>query len=97
MSSAVDSDIAKLQAEIRQLREDFSAVAGTLRDLARHGNASAQEELAGAKHSTDRLWAEAKEKAENLAGEVERQPLGAAIAAFLAGIVLGLLFTARHK
>ena len=97
MSSAVENDIAKLQAEIRQLREDFGAVTGTLRDLARHGTASAQDELAGVKQSADRLWSGARDKAGTLAGEVERQPLGAAIAAFLAGVVLGLLFTARHK
>lgn len=97
MSSAVENDIAKLQAEIRQLREDFSAVAGTLRDLARHGTAATQDGIADGTRSTERLWKGAKETAESLADEVERQPLGAAIAAFLAGIVLGLLFTARHK
>lgn len=97
MNSTMEQDVAKLQAEIRQLREDFSQVAGTLRDLARHGTAGVTDELAGARQSADQLWSDAKSKAGALAGEVERQPLGAAIAAFVAGIVLGLLFTARHK
>lgn len=98
MNSAVEHDLAKLRAEIHQLREDFSLVAGTLRDLARHGTTAMPDDLAGAaRQSADKLWTGAKGKAEALAGEVERQPLGAAIAAFLAGIVLGLLFTARSK
>lgn len=93
----VEKDVATLQAELRQLREDFSSVAQTLRDLARHGTAGVQDDLAGAANSAGRLWTGAKDKAESIAGEIERHPMGAAIAAFLAGIVLGLLFTGRQK
>jgi ElaB/YqjD/DUF883 family membrane-anchored ribosome-binding protein len=41
MSDDVNGDIESLRAELEKLRADLAAIAGTLRDMARHGSGDA--------------------------------------------------------
>lgn len=97
MTSTADSDVARLQNEMQQLREDFAKVASTLGDLARHRAGECSAGLAGeAKQSVEHAWTQAKERVEGIAGEIESRPLGSALVAFFAGILIGLLFIPRR-
>ena len=88
-----NADVAALQTEIKQLRADFAKIAGTLHDLASHGVASAGQQVQA---STDKVWSEVKRQTDSLRGEIEQNPIAAALAAFSAGILLGLLLN-RHR
>jgi ElaB/YqjD/DUF883 family membrane-anchored ribosome-binding protein len=93
MADQNNADIAELQTEIMQLRTDFAKIAGTMRDLASHGIAGAEEKVAA---SADKLWAEAKWHVQNVGREIEEKPIAAAFTAFATGIILGLFLSGRR-
>ncbi|HKT17859.1 MAG TPA: hypothetical protein VJR47_07450 [Stellaceae bacterium] len=93
MSSATDSDLEALQAEIKRLRADFASLNETVRDLLRHGSADA---VGKARESGERVWNEARRRVEGVTAEIEEKPVTSAVTAFGIGIVLGLLFSGRR-
>ena len=93
MSDQVNPDIAALQTEIKQLRTDFAKIAGTIHDIASHGVATAGQQVQA---STDKVWSEVKRQADSVTREIEQNPIAAALTAFGAGILLGLLLN-RHR
>ena len=93
MADQTTADIAALQTEIKQLRTDFAKIAGTMRELASHGVAEAEEKVAA---SADRVWTEAKRHAQNVGREIEERPIASALTAFATGVILGLLMSGRR-
>jgi ElaB/YqjD/DUF883 family membrane-anchored ribosome-binding protein len=93
-SNATDADIQALRADLRNLRNDFTKVGETLRDLAAHGTAEAGDKI---KNSADKVWVKAKNQANNVAEEIEAHPMQAALIAFGVGTMLGMLFRGRRS
>jgi len=93
MTTGTEADIKTLQAEIKELRADFASLTETLRDMVRHGGAEA---AAKARESGEKLWNEAKKRASGVTGEIEENPVTAAVTAFSLGIVLGVIFSNRR-
>jgi len=93
MADQLNTDIAALQSEIKQLRADFAKIAGTMRDLANNSVAAAGQQ---AQVSTEKVWTEVKRQADSVTREIEERPIAAALTAFGSGILLGLLLN-RHR
>jgi ElaB/YqjD/DUF883 family membrane-anchored ribosome-binding protein len=93
MADEPNTDIAALQTEIKQLRTDFAKVAGTMREIASNSVAGAGHQVEAA---TDRVWTEVKRQADGVSREIEQNPIAAALTAFSAGVLLGLLLN-RHR
>ena len=93
MADQTTADIAVLQTEIKQLRTDIAKIAGTMRDLASHGVAEAEDRVAA---SADKAWTEAKRHAQNVSREIEEKPIASALAAFATGVVFGLFLSGRR-
>ena len=93
MADQTNTDIAALQTEIKQLRVDFAKIAGTMRDIANNGVAGAGQRVQA---STDKIWTEVKRQTGNASRGIEDRPVAAALAAFGAGVLLGLLHTRRR-
>lgn len=93
MTTATEADVNELQSEIKQLRADFAKVTETLQNLLRHGGAEA---VGKAQDTAEKLWAEARSKAQGLTAEIEEKPVTAALTAFGIGVVLGMLFCGRR-
>ena len=93
MADEPNADIAALQTEITQLRADFARMAGTMSEIAGDGLAGAGEQ---GEASTDKLWTEVKRQADSMTREIEQRPVVAALTAFGAGALLGLLLN-RHR
>lgn len=89
----MEADLKTLRAEMAQLRDDLAKISGTMQDAMRHGGAEAMQKAQdSARHAQER----AKRTAENVVEEIEERPVTAALAAFGAGMVLGMLFSARR-
>jgi len=93
MADQPSADIAALQTEIKQLRADFAQIVGTIRDLASDSVAAAGQQ---AQAQTEKVWTEVKRQADSVTREIEERPVAAALTAFGAGILLGLLLN-RHR
>jgi ElaB/YqjD/DUF883 family membrane-anchored ribosome-binding protein len=93
MADQTTTDIAALQSDLKQLRTDFSKIAGTMRGLASNGVASAEESVTA---SADKMWNEAKRHAQNVSREIEERPITSALTAFTAGVVFGLFLSGRR-
>ncbi len=93
MADQPNADTAALQTEIKQLRADFAQIAATLRDIASNRVAAAGQQ---AQASTEKVWTEVKRQADSVSREIEENPIAAALTAFGAGILLGLLLN-RHR
>ena len=93
MATGTEADIKALREEIQELREGFTSVRDTLRDLARHSSAEAATK---ARESGERLLNEAKRRANGLSHEIEEKPVTAALTAFSIGMLLGLIFSGRR-
>jgi ElaB/YqjD/DUF883 family membrane-anchored ribosome-binding protein len=93
MADQTSADIAGLQTDIKQLRADFAKIAGTMRDLASNSVAGAGQQVHA---STEKVWSEVKRQADSVSQEIEQRPLAAALTAFGAGVLLGLLLNSRR-
>ena len=82
-----------LQAELRQLRADIAKISETVADLARQGASGAADR---AKASLDAAVSHAKSHVNDLAETIQEKPLSSAVTAFGIGVILGMLFAARH-
>jgi hypothetical protein len=87
------TDVTALQTEIKQLRADFAKIAGTVRDLAGNSVVEAGQQVQA---STEKVWTEVKRQAGSVGREIEDRPVAAALTAFGAGILLGLLLNGRR-
>jgi hypothetical protein len=91
MADKTNADIAALHTEIKQLRADFAEIAETIRDIA---------SVAGARQPgqtpSEKVWTEVKRQAGSVGWEIEEKPIAAALTAFGAGVLLGLLLNARR-
>ena len=94
MANATDNDIAALQTEIKQLRADIGKISGTLRSASGNGVAGMVGEVGA---STERVWTEIKQHAQSVGEGIEARPIAAALAAFGAGAMLGLLLNSRGR
>ena len=88
-----NTDAAALQTEIKQLRTDFAKIAGAMRDLAGNSVADAGQQV---QDSTEKAWAEVKRRAGSVGQQIEERPVAAALTAFAAGVLLGLLLNGRR-
>jgi ElaB/YqjD/DUF883 family membrane-anchored ribosome-binding protein len=93
MADQANTDIAALQTEIKQLRADFAKMAGTMSEIAGDGVAGAVRQ---GEVSADKVWTELKRQADSVSREIEQRPVAAALTAFGAGALLGLLLN-RHR
>jgi ElaB/YqjD/DUF883 family membrane-anchored ribosome-binding protein len=93
MADQSTADIAALQSEIKQLRTDITKIAGTMRDLASNSVAGAEEKVMA---SADKVWSEAKRRAQTVSHEIEERPIASAFTAFATGVILGLLLSGRR-
>jgi hypothetical protein len=86
-------DAQTLVAEMRKLRDDVARVAEDLHETIRHLGGDA---FAKAHDSAERVWDEAKHRTDDLAREIEKRPLTAALGAFGLGMLVGLIFSGRR-
>ncbi len=86
MNSA--SDVEQLQAELRNLRDDFSKIADILKESARTRGAEAAGRL---RQTAERGWSEARNTAQSVFEELEERPVGTAVIVFFAGVLFGLM------
>jgi ElaB/YqjD/DUF883 family membrane-anchored ribosome-binding protein len=93
MADQPNTDIAALQTEIKQLRADFAKIAGTISDIASNSLTAAGQQ---AQASTEKVWTEVRRQADSVSREIEQRPIAAALTAFSAGVLLGLLFAGRR-
>lgn len=93
MATPDQPDTATLQADIQTLRGDFTKLAADLREIAGSGISRAQTQ---AQDSADRVWGEVKRQAQQVTNEIEERPLASALAAFAAGLVIGMLLNSRR-
>ena len=89
-----DPDVTALQAELKQLRADFDKIAGTIRGAASHGIGARLDETEA---SAERVWSEIKCGVQSAGRSIETRPIAAALAAFGAGALLGLLLSRRGR
>jgi hypothetical protein len=92
--ATTDTDTAALIAEMRQLRADFARVCDTVQGMAQQRGG---EMLGGAQDAAAKLWDEARKHTNGLAREIEAKPVPAALGAFVLGMLLGALFSARRR
>jgi hypothetical protein len=93
MADRTTTDIAALQVDIKRLRADIAKIAGTMPDGVANGIAEAGETVQA---STEKVWSEAKRHAQSVGREIEQKPLASALAAFGAGILLGVFLNGRR-
>ena len=90
--SNTETDIQTLSEELKQLRAEFSKIAGLLESAARHAGDEAKEV---AREAGERAWGEVKNRADSLARRIEEKPVSATAWAFGLGILIGLLCRGR--
>ena len=89
----VNKELEHLKATLGQLREDFSALAGSLRDLAAdRGNAAYSK----AKEVGERTRDRATHVQESLEREIGERPLASVLTSFGIGFALGMLLDRRR-
>lgn len=101
--SDVDTDVARLEAQIAQLREDMARVIETLGELGRDGReslkAKASEKAEDLRDQGAAEFAKASESAEaafaEVTGYARDKPMQSLAIAAGAGLLLGLLFGRR--
>jgi ElaB/YqjD/DUF883 family membrane-anchored ribosome-binding protein len=86
-------DLATIQADIQQLRDDFTKISADMRAYAGNGLSSAGEQ---AQVSAEKVWNEIKRQAQQVGNEIEERPLASAIAAFSTGLILGMILNGRR-
>jgi ElaB/YqjD/DUF883 family membrane-anchored ribosome-binding protein len=93
MAASAQPDLATLQADIQQLRDDFAKMATDMRGFANNGMAQASGK---AQESAEKLWDEVRRQAQQVGHEIEERPFASALAAFSTGLILGMLLNARR-
>lgn len=94
VSVATDQpDLATIQADLQQLRDDFAKMSSDMKNYAGNGLASAGGQ---AQVSAEKMWGEVKRQAQQVGQEIEERPLASAIAAFSTGLILGMILNARR-
>jgi ElaB/YqjD/DUF883 family membrane-anchored ribosome-binding protein len=93
MADQTNTDIAALQADIKRLRADIAKIAGTTREGVTNGVAEAGETIQA---SGEKLWNETKRHARSVGREIEQNPMASAVAAFGAGMLLGVFLNGRR-
>lgn len=93
MSTATDTDLKALAAELNQLRSDFAKLGELLQTTVKHAGNDAFRQAAAAGEQT---WREARNRAEDLITKIEERPVASTAAAFGIGMLLGLLFSSRR-
>lgn len=88
-----EMDLDVVAAELKQLRSDFARLGDTLQGLLRRASQGA---ASGASEAGERIWSEAKGKAEDLAKTIQEEPLAFTLGALGIGFVLGLLLGGRR-
>jgi ElaB/YqjD/DUF883 family membrane-anchored ribosome-binding protein len=91
--SATESDVQALSDELKQLRAEFTKLGQLLESAARNAGSEAAQ---AARATGERAWSEVKKSADDLTQRIEARPVTSAATAFGIGVVLGLLFGARH-
>jgi ElaB/YqjD/DUF883 family membrane-anchored ribosome-binding protein len=93
MAASMETDLATLQADIKQLRSDFAKMTTDLRGIA----ANRVNEASGAAQDTaDKMWGEVRRQAQHVTQEIEERPFASALTAFATGLVLGMMLHARR-
>ncbi len=94
MNAETDTHLKNLQREVAQLREDFAKLGETLKATGRHGRAEANNM---ARESLANLEMNATRAVEDVAREIEGNPLKSVLTAFGIGVLTGLLVSPRHR
>ncbi len=93
MSNGTEADLKMLRGEMAELREDIAKIGATMQDMVRHGGAEAMQK---AQRSAEQAQERVKRTAQSVVDEIEERPVTTALAAFSAGMVLGMLFSGRR-
>ena len=93
MAASTETDLATLQADIKQLRDDFAKMTTDVGVLASNGYTQASGK---AQVSAEKLWGEVRRQAQNVTQEIEERPFASALASFATGLMLGLLLNTRR-
>ena len=91
--ASTEKDIDLLIAELKQLRSEFGKLGEILQDTARSAGEDAMRKASAAR---DRVMDEARDRADDFAQSVRKEPLLFTAGAFGIGILLGLLFGGRR-
>jgi len=92
-ATTTQPDLATIQADLQQLRDDFAKMSSDMRAFAGSGLASAGGQ---AQVSAEKMWGEIKRQATQVGQEIEERPIASAIAAFSTGLILGMILNARR-
>lgn len=93
MAESLPPDVATLQADIQQLRTDFAKMMTDIRGFASNSAASANGK---AQELAEKIWADVRQRAQQVGHEIEERPFASAAAAFSTGLILGMLLNARR-
>lgn len=88
-----EPDLATIQADLQQLRDDFAKMSSDMRAFAGNGLSNAGEQ---AQMSAEKMWDELKRQAQQVGQGIEERPLASAVAAFSTGLILGMILNARR-
>jgi ElaB/YqjD/DUF883 family membrane-anchored ribosome-binding protein len=92
-TTKIDNDIDALTSELKQLRSDFSRLGDLLQSTLRHAGKSAAAEASAA---GEKVWSDAKVKADEVAKAIQGEPFAFTFGAFAAGLLLGWIFSSRR-
>lgn len=89
MTSTNNEDSQDLQEQLSTLRNDFSDVAKTVREMSVARTRQGQERL---RNAAGRTRAQARDSWNTVQGEIEQRPYTSMAVAFGAGLLIGKLF-----
>jgi len=92
MAEKIDTDLEALRSDIGKMRSDLTSLSETLQSLVRHGGSEAYDKL---RESAERVKDEVWKTGQSLSKEIEGRPVASAVTAFIAGMILGALFSRR--
>lgn len=92
MNRAIETDVAALAEEVKQLRTQLDKIVNLLGQTARHGGDEAYRSV---REASEKAWAEARSATDDVVRRIEEKPVNSALAAFGIGVLIGLLFGRR--
>ena len=92
MAEQIDADLESLRNDIGKMRADLTKLSESFQSLLRHGGSEAYEKV---RDSAGRVRDEVWKTGQTLTKEIEERPVASAVTAFIAGMILGALFTRR--